>query len=117
MVNAYRGDVALEADGATWTLRYTVNAIARTERAFGDLPWHKVLARVFDADKATTDDMIRLFRAGLWHHHRDLTEEQAGDIMEDAGLTEVAKAVLEALGVAMPAPREVAPADPPKAGG
>lgn len=106
MANPHRGEVAIEVEGESYTLRYTVNAVARVENSFGGMPWHKVIGKVFDVENALTEDLIRLFRGGLWHHHRDLTEEDAGDLMESMGMAETAKVVIQALGLATPEPKE-----------
>lgn len=118
MANPHKGEVEVRAGAEVYTLRYTVNAKVQIEAAF-DLPWGKVIERIFDPDVRTTD-MVRFFAGGLWHHHRDITDAEAGEIMDAAGEAETVRAILKALGLSVPEDEGGAkkkPARPRKASG
>jgi hypothetical protein len=96
MANKVFGESRLSlSDGRELTLRFDFNALAEAEEA---------------ADKGTEDIMREMSKgrprlntaramlyAAVRYHHRDITLEDAGDLL----LTEDAKAISEAMGRAM----------------
>lgn len=101
MANLLRGEVAFEADGESYVLRFGTNELVSLEQRLG------VKARQFGevlAD-ASFEQVRAIFAVGLQRHHK-CTEDAAGDIMDLVGLQPAAgliKAALEAaFGTAAP---------------
>ncbi|HEY8414809.1 MAG TPA: GTA-gp10 family protein [Thermaerobacter sp.] len=90
MANPLRGEVELKAGERTYILRYTTNALVRLEEEFG-----KSVIQM--AENASIKEARALVWAGLLHSHPNLTMEQAGDIMDEAGFTEAIQAASQAL--------------------
>lgn len=93
MANRERGEVELRAGDKTYVLRYTTNALVQLEDMLGK-PVTKMGGDI------SMKEARAMVWAGLLHAHPDLTPEQAGDIMDAAGLSEAARAVGEALRLA-----------------
>lgn len=104
--NKHRGEVELKAGDKTYVLRYTTNALVRLEDELGKPA--TVLGDSFREARA-------LFWAGLLHAHPEITVEQAGEIMDEVGLTEAVQKAGEALRLAFPnAVKQVNPGKQPE---
>lgn len=113
MGNPHKGEADLVAGDKSFTLKFSMNAIASVE----DL---------LDKDITQITDMLNgrgqrvsLWRAMLWAglraNHPGLTLADAGDIMEAATLAETMKQVGAALKAAFPQPVEGEAENPQKA--
>lgn len=91
-----RGGVTFDALGAPWELRFTTNALCRLEERAG-----KSLADVL-ADIDTPALRRITYRLLIWAGLRDVTLEQAGDIIDAIGPAETDRIVAAALRAAMP---------------
>lgn len=96
-MNSKRGSVTIEADGATHTLRMTTNAMVRYEDKSGE----SVIEALGKMDGAGVriSSIRRLFWSML---EGDFSEDQAGDLMDEIGLTLVAEKIGEAARLAFP---------------
>ncbi len=93
-------DVTFEALGQAWKLRLGVNALADLEAATG-MSINEVFAQV-DGAKLKVGTLRLIVQAALSQSHPGVTIKQAGDIMDDVGLTEVAGLIGEAAKAAFP---------------
>ena len=89
MANKQKGEVKFVAAGQHYVLRFSNNALCELEDATG----RGALEVAADLQGAGDDNTkIRfktvrtLFWAGLTDHHPDLTEKDAGNILQDLGL-------------------------------
>ena len=111
MANPIKGEVAFEADGATWKASFSVNALCELEEALG-MP-------VPEIGKIMTANMsIKHLRAVFWaglldHHGVDLSE--AGRVMTLIGIEAAARVVGDAFSLAFPQEDAKATARPQKA--
>ena len=94
MANRERGEVELKAGDKTYVLRYTTNALVKLEDVLG-----KPVSKM-GGEEISMKEARAMVWAGLLHAYPDLTPEQAGDIIDAAGLTQAARAVGEALRLA-----------------
>lgn len=96
MPNPLRGEVPLT--GTEYILRFSVNTICAIE-AETDASFVHLIA-VLDAagDKVKVSDLRRWVRWGLAHAHPGMTDEQAGDIADQAGGLKI---VFDAVGAAL----------------
>lgn len=108
MANPHRGEVAFTANGKMWTLKFGANAFATMERRFG-----VKLAKLGDilADVGAAD-LISLVAIGLKKYHPEITEDAAGDLIDDIGLIEAGKLIGEAINLAVPTGEAAAEANP-----
>lgn len=109
MGNSLRGEVGFEAGGNAYTLRFGVNTLIALE----------------EATDQTVDDIIGALKAGpklkLWrqmfwfglqeNHADQVSEEEAGNLMDALGFAKATNLVGEAFGKAFPSAE---PADPQK---
>ncbi|MBV7408205.1 gene transfer agent family protein [Maritimibacter sp. DP1N21-5] len=75
-----RSRKTFEADGKTWTLQFTTNALVELEEAVG-----KKIDAFLEAESHSLKDLRTMFWAGLIEHHPEVTQKQAGDIIDAAG--------------------------------
>jgi hypothetical protein len=113
MANRLKGEVTVEADGTTYTLVYSVNALCELEDKLGE----SVADIGSLAAKGKRFSTIRtVFWAGLQDHHPDVDLKEAGRIITAMGIEKADAAVAEAFGLAfpevkaVPLPLEVKPA-------
>lgn len=135
MANPQKGEVSFEADGKTWTLRYSANALCELEdhlsRGVVDIAselqsWGPPVGPDGKSSGETPEraaervKLIRLgtlravFWAGLRDHHPDIDIRHAGDLLVAAGGAMGGLAlVADAFAQAFPEPETVRP---PKGG-
>jgi hypothetical protein len=94
-----KGEVSIEADGTRYTLVYSVNAICELEDRLGE--GVAALANL-GANGKRFKTIRTVFLCGLLDHHPDLTEKDAGRIIDAVGIDKVDAAVGEAFGLAFP---------------
>lgn len=100
MANPHRGEVALEADGQTYTLSFSVNAICELEEVL-DKPIGQIMGAL-QGDGVSMKTVRWLVWAGLQDHHEDVDEKKAGRIATEIGVTETLSQVGKALKLAFP---------------
>lgn len=106
--------IPMKIGDKTYQLRFTFNSFIRLEEELG--------IAISDIDKIfpTADkdgkmegsvklkDVRAFFWAGLIHEHKDLTPEEAGELVEEAGgITSIVEKLVEAFGNAFPADEDV----------
>ncbi len=111
MANRLKGEVALEVEGATWTLVFDVNAMCEVEYLL-DQSTAEILTRL------AANPPLHVVRALLWgalrRRHPNTDLNKAGEIIEAIGGPGVAlEKIGEALIAAFPEAKET-PADPRK---
>lgn len=108
MANPHKGEVAFEAGGKSYTLRYSIDAICALEEATGK----GIVALSTELSAAGTISMGLLRQvvwAGLREQHPDVDLKCAGELIVDAGgLTKMIEYVGSALSRAFPQPEEPA---------
>jgi len=101
MTNIARGAVTFEAGGRTYTLSYSVNALCELEIALGE-GIGQLAARLADPDNLKVNVLRTFVWGGLRDHHAELTEEDAGRLMTEIGLSRAISIVLQAFLAAFP---------------
>lgn len=102
-MNSKRGAIEIEAGGEVYRLRFTMNAMARyQDRA------NETITQAFRAidegserDDLDTIRLRRLFWAALSSEH-EVSEDDAGDVMDALGIQEAARLLGEAIRQAFP---------------
>jgi hypothetical protein len=117
MANAQRGEVALDINGTTYTLVLNLNALAELQSLFSSERPVKVRGKGPDGlERWVMAGSVKHVRAMFWaalrKHHRGITLDDAGDLLEATG--EQGAAALKVLaGLSAPDPadvKELAPA-------
>jgi len=101
MSNPTRGSVTFEADGKTYTLHYSTNALCELESLAGESVM-RIAAQMADSDGVRLGMVRNLIWAGLRDHHPEVTVEDAGRIMDALGLDKAGSLVAEAFILAFP---------------
>lgn len=105
-----RTKVSFEADGKTWTLQFTTNALVELEEAAG-----KAITELLSVEVPTLKTVRTMFWAGLIENHPELSQKDAGRVIDAAGGFEaVMEIVNRAITAAMP---EAEDAEGAEAGG
>lgn len=107
MANPHKGEVTFEAKGETWTLRYNTNVICSLEDEL-DMGIEDILERLQDSPRMSR--VRTVFRYGLG----DVSEELAGDLIDEIGIRRAANMFGEAFKRAFPTPGPGGGARPPK---
>jgi hypothetical protein len=102
MANTQRGHVTLEADGETYRLAFTTNAMCELEDAAGQ-PLGRIVESLNDPDNPPGMKTLRLLLwAALIEHHDGLTVKDAGGICDAIGMAKVGDVIGQALSAAFP---------------
>jgi len=112
MANPHRGQVALAAGDATYTLCFSANALCELEDATGQAVTQ--ITEKFNSGGASMKLVRALVWAGLQDHHPDIDLKGAGRIITDAGMAPTMEAVGRAFELAFPDVEEGG-SRPPKA--
>lgn len=126
MANAHKGEIAFEAGGKSYTLRFSTNAICELENAL-DRSIISISQDLVNAEKNPESLRFSTLRAILWaglrEHHPGMTLVEAGDVMtEIGGLSKAVELIAEGFTLAFPEPqangaaRPQKPSRPPKTG-
>lgn len=112
MANPLRGEVALEADGKTYTLRLSVNEIVEIETELG-----MVLGEIIESVRNEATLRLGTVRAMLWgalrEHHPEMSLRDAGDLVAKVGLGVAIAKISETFEAGFPAP-EPGRSNPPR---
>ncbi|AZB65039.1 hypothetical protein EBL87_15290 [Cereibacter sphaeroides] len=99
-MNLMRGAVAFEAEGRERFIRLTTNAQVRYQERAGETLVDAIVAM---QGEASHGDMLRLRRliwAGMGHE--GLSEDAAGDLIDEIGLAEASRLLGDAIRAAFP---------------
>ncbi len=114
MANPQRGESLLKIGNKEYTLKYDCNAKAEFEASLGEtMP---LIGKRMEKAEMGFRDLRAMLWAGLRRYHRNITIEQAGDLIDTAGQDIVAEAVLSSWRNSLPIQNGDG-ADPPKAAG
>lgn len=96
MINRYRGETALMADGQALPMRLTLGALAELEHAFAvdSLP---ALGERFAGGKLSARDVTRILAAGLRGAGSSVSEDQVASLTFDGGLNGAIRAAIDLL--------------------
>lgn len=91
MANKYRGEVPFTADGKDYIFRLGTNEMVKLEKM---LRVENALEE-FGKGKLGLSGLRTMTYVGLSRHHPDLTEEEAGDIIDEIGGFEALSKLIE----------------------
>jgi hypothetical protein len=94
MTDNPRGLVTFEADGATWRLQYTFNALCELEEASG-FGMTEFVKRMSDPAGLRVRDARTMFWAGLVEHHPEIDQRAAGNLIGALGGLPAAMPLIE----------------------
>jgi Phage tail tube protein, GTA-gp10 len=101
MANPVRGETAFEADGTTYTLSFSINALCALEDAMGE-GIMEITRLLSDPAKLRLNNVRTVFWAGLRDHHAEVDIDQAGKLMTALGQVEAIEMAGKALALAFP---------------
>lgn len=108
-----RGEATFQANGQAWILRFSNNAICKAEEEFKQ-PFGEIVAGL-GGSGFRFQTFRTLFRLGLSHHHMAATDELAGDLIDEIGMTEALRITVESIKAAMPAAKAAGAGEEPAA--
>lgn len=117
MTNPEKGEIAFEANGTTYTLQFTIDAICTLEGLLDK--------SIFQISALLAANRVTAVRAALWAglltHHPKITVQQAGNLLPvlkvDGAITMIGKALEAAFGAEEAASEgEASPPTPGEAG-
>jgi len=95
MANPIKGEVPIIIGERKYTLVLGTYALAAIERRL-KMPWAKVMQRATEGYWGI-DETLAAFAAALLRHHRDISEEKAADLIDQAGIEAISEALAEAI--------------------
>lgn len=101
MANPHRGEVELHAGDKTYIMRMSINAIVEIENHF-DLGINKVAAKLSDVDGMRIGTLRTIIRLALKEHHPELSDKDAGEIIQSVGFAATSEAIQKAMQAAFP---------------
>lgn len=79
-------DIKFEAQGKTYSVSMSANALCLMEEAFGgEQGFHNILAGMADPEKITMTKMRKLFWSSLTDSQPEITEKEAGELIVGIG--------------------------------
>ncbi len=84
MANPHKGEVSLVAEGKTYTLKYSVDAICRLEETTGK-NLTALMVEMADASRMSLSMTRHMVHAALFEHHPEVSLKEAGEIMAGSG--------------------------------
>ncbi|MGP3699849.1 hypothetical protein [Rhodobacter sp. NSM] len=99
-MNGMRGAVPFEAEGRERFLRLTTNAQVRYQERAGETLVDAIVAMQGEASQGDMLRLRRLIWAGMGHE--GLSEDAAGDLIDEIGLAEASRLLGEAIRAAFP---------------
>lgn len=100
MANRERGEVAFKVNGTEHVLRFGINQLCDLEDAL-DMPVMAIVETMQDESKVRLGTARKMLQIGL-SGHTALTELEAGDLIQDAGLLVTMEKIGEAVMLAFP---------------
>jgi len=101
MANPVKGEVPIQISGQSYTLVLGTYALALMERRAG-MSWSKMFKKAEEGNWGVSD-VLMVFHAALLRHHKSITEEQAADLMDQAGIEYIGEKIREAVTLMQPA--------------
>lgn len=101
MANPVKGEVAFEAAGRPYTLSFSVNALCELEEALG-LSVARISEVMGDDNSVSLRNVRALVWAGLRDHHPEVTQVEAGRLIDAVGIAEAVGLVGRAFMLAFP---------------
>lgn len=102
--NRFRGEFGVSVGGKTYSFRYGMNTLVVLEDKLGCKTIQEVMARI-NPGRLSFRDLRLLIQAGLYKHHPDVSEEQAGELMDEMGGVEgTLERIMQALQTSFPDP-------------
>lgn len=96
-----RGEVKIKAGEKEYTFRYPWNSLVKLYAVTGKTS-AELIATLSNSDDVSPE-LIRTFVwAGLIHAHPEMTEEMAGDVIDEGGMSEVIGAAAKSFAGAFP---------------
>ncbi|HSH40544.1 MAG TPA: GTA-gp10 family protein [Arenicellales bacterium] len=95
-------DRTIEVNGTTYTLRFSIRAMAALQDHYGLPSLDAVGKKLQDTENLSIEDMVAIMWAGLRTHHRDLTMDDALDMLDELGVNGMQQTLGEAMAGAMP---------------
>src|SRR5262245_4388968 len=100
MANPVKGEVPLDIDGKRYIFVLGTYGLAALERRV-KMSWPKMFKRAADNDWGI-DDVLAVFHAGLLRHRPRMTEMEAADLIDTAGLEYINTTIGEAIKLMQP---------------
>jgi hypothetical protein len=117
VANPHKGEVAFEANGATYTLSFSANAICEAEEHFGRDPGEVFAEIVVDKPPPGSLKILReFFWLALGDHHPEIDFAGAKELLRHVTAHDMAMLVARAFALGMPEQKGDAP-NPPQPGG
>ena len=101
MANKHRGEYAFEANGQTYTVCFSSNALASAEDALG-VGIGEIGELLGDVSKLRIKTVRGLLWAGLSDHHKGLTVEDVGRIIDEVTINTALEIIGEGFSRALP---------------
>lgn len=111
MANPVKGEVLLEIGGKKFIFVLGTYALAALERNVG-MPWPKLFQKAKNGEWGMSETLAT-FHAGLLRHQKKITEEEAADLMDVAGIDYINEKLGEAIKLMQPAEGGEGEANPP----
>lgn len=105
MADNLTGEVTFDAAGKSWRLVYSVNALIALENRL-DMSVSKIGQRM--AGDLRMGFLRDVFVGGLRTHHPEVTDELAGDLIQEVGGAKVGELIGQAFSAAFPREAEEA---------
>jgi Phage tail tube protein, GTA-gp10 len=99
-MNPVKGEVSFECEGKKYTLVLGTFALAALERRM-QMSWPQIIKRATDG-QAGINDMLAMVYCGLLRHHRQITEEQVADLIDNMGMAEISDILGQAFKLMFP---------------
>ena len=96
ITNRYRGEITATLDNRQWQLCLTLAALAELEAKLGEEDIG-ALAKRFSTGRLSSRDMLTIIAAGLRGGGHDISDEEAGEMRSQNGVTGYAQIVAELL--------------------
>lgn len=116
MANPHKGEVAFKAGDATYTLRFSIDALCSLE----DITGKGIIAlsnELSNAERLSVTLLRQVLWAGLQEHHKGLDLKEAGELIAAAGgVVAMVEIIARAFEATFPEKKGDGVAHPPKAG-
>lgn len=96
ITNRYRGEITATLDNRQWQLCLTLSALAELEAKMGEEDIGALAAR-FSSGRLSAKDMLTIIAAGLRGGGHDVSDEEAGEMRSQNGVTGYAQIVAQLL--------------------
>lgn len=93
-------DRQITVGGQTYTLRFSIRALACLQEHYGLESIDAVGHRLADTEKFGVEDLIAIVWAGLRTHHREVDKEQVLDMLDEVGVAGIEGVVGDAFAAA-----------------